>query len=394
MNIILFDDNTWQRLLPLTYTRPVADIRIGILTIKEKWQQYSNKVSFLSQEYLKAKYSAQYTKDNYYINGSICPTDELFKTISCLKAGEVLKDKSGKLIALKHPESLIDFDDINNLPFKSKEVSLDLVSINHTWDIFSKNAEAIAWDFKKLTSKKTSAPLNETNTVIDASRVFVEQGAKVNCSILNPDGGYIYIGQDAEIMEGSIIRGSLALCKNAVLKLGAKIYGATTIGPYSKVGGEVNNSVIQAYSNKGHDGFMGNTVIGQWCNIGADTNTSNLKNNYASVRLWDYNTKRFADTGLQFCGLVMGDHSKCAINTMFNTGTVVGVGANIFGAGFPKNFIPSFSWGSQITYKLPRVFEVAEIVMSRRNELLDGREKSILEHVFETTKEYRTWENK
>ncbi|MGB1307109.1 MAG: glucose-1-phosphate thymidylyltransferase, partial [Flavobacteriales bacterium] len=216
--------------------------------------------------------------------------------------------------------------------------------------------------------------------------------AKVEHAILNASTGPIYVGKDAEIMEGSIVRGPLAMCENSVLKMGAKIYGATTLGPYCKVGGEVNNSVLLGYSNKGHDGFLGNSVLGEWCNLGADTNNSNLKNNYAEVKLWSYQSERFVNTGLQFCGLIMGDHSKCGINTMFNTGTVVGVSANVFGAGFPRNFVSSFSWGGSagyMTYRLNKVFEVAEKVMQRRAIEFNQVEKDILTEVFELTKSYR-----
>ena len=237
-----------------------------------------------------------------------------------------------------------------------------------------------------------SQPIPSSVNTINASQIFIEQGAKVEFSILNASYGPIYIGKNAEVMEGSVIRGPFALCEHSVVKLAAKIYGPTTVGPYSKVGGEINNSVLFGYSNKGHDGFLGNSVLGEWCNLGADTNNSNLKNNYAPVRLWSYNTESFAKTGLQFCGLIMGDHSKCGINTMFNTGTVIGVSANIFGAGFPRNFVPSFSWGGSSgysTYQLRKVYEVAEKVMERRSKVFDEVEKDIIDSVFELTKSYR-----
>ena len=245
-----------------------------------------------------------------------------------------------------------------------------------------------------ITKNRKSQPIPAGVNTVNQENIFLEEGAKLTFCTLNASTGPIYIGKDAEIMEGCIVRGALAMCDNSVLKLGAKIYGATTIGPHSKVGGEVNNSVLMGYSNKGHDGFLGNSVLGEWCNLGADTNNSNLKNNYAEVRLWDYNTGRFAKTGLQFCGLMMGDHSKCGINTMFNTGTVVGVSANIFGSGFPRNFIPSFSWGGAsgfTVYKTNKVFEVANEVMKRRKISFDDIEKRILENVYELTKQYRNY---
>lgn len=393
MNVILFDGTGHDSLLPLTYTRPVADLRIGILTIKEKWELYYNNVSFLTRDYLNKKYTTNFDSDNIYIYGGLCPDAEVLKEIQQLGINEILKDEEDNILAFRSTQKLKDLDNLE--PDIEKTITTGTI-VQYTWDIFSKNEQEIAADFQALTDGKKSAEINSTNTVVEPDRVFIEKGADVSCSILNPDGGYIYIGKNASVMEGSIIRGSFALCEGASLKLGAKIYGPTTIGPHSKVGGEVNNSVIQGYSNKGHDGFIGNTVIGHWCNLGADTNTSNLKNNYANVRLWDYESGRFKDTGLQFCGLVMGDHSKCGINTMFNTGTVVGVSANIYGAGFPRNFIPSFSWGGasgNVTFKLNKVFEVAEKVMARRNLDLNDLEKDILEQIFEKTAQFRKWEN-
>jgi UDP-N-acetylglucosamine diphosphorylase/glucosamine-1-phosphate N-acetyltransferase len=287
----------------------------------------------------------------------------------------------------KNAQEDIDFD-----RFEAIEYDDEVLKLEHTWDIFSKNGQAIEDDFELLTKGRRSQQIPSSNNVISGEYIFIEEGAKLEFATLNASSGPIYIGKDAEIMEGSMIRGPFALCEHATVKLGAKIYGPTTVGPHSKVGGEVNNSVIFGYSNKGHDGFLGNSVLGEWCNLGADTNNSNLKNNYAEVRLWDYNTETFAKTGLQFCGLMMGDHSKCGINTMFNTGTVVGVSANIFGSGFPRNFVPSFSWGGNggfTTYLTNKAFEVAEVVMSRRDIELTDIDKAILEHVFEVTKKFR-----
>ncbi len=267
-----------------------------------------------------------------------------------------------------------------------------MLKIKYPLDIFSYNGKVIEKDFKNITVGRKSKDLPTTVNVINKENVFVEEGVEINLATLNAQDGYIYLGKDSVVMEGSVVRGSLALCEHSQLKIGSKIYGPTTIGPYSKVGGEVNNSVIWGYSNKAHDGFLGNSVLGQWCNIGADSNNSNLKNNYAEVKMWNYREERFIKTGLQFCGLVMADHSKCSINTMFNTGTVVGVNANIFGSGFPRNFIPSFSWGGAqgfTEYKLEKAFEVAEKVMARRGVEFDDTEKEILTSVFESTKKYR-----
>ena len=389
MNYILFDGPVRNQLLPFTYTRPVADIRVGILTIREKWEQYlKTTTTTVTEDYLSDKYPMVEMEENIMLNASYLPNPELIELIIGLEKNQaIFKDEDVIAFFTTEAEEDIDFD-----KFEAIEFDNDILQIEHTWDIFSKNGEAIQQDFDLLTNDRTSQPIPSSNNVIAPENIFIEEGAKLEFTTLNASSGPIYIGKNAEIMEGSIIRGPLALCDNATIKLGAKIYGPTTIGPFSKVGGEVNNSVLFGYSNKGHDGFLGNSVLGEWCNLGADTNNSNLKNNYAEVRLWDYDTERFARTGLQFCGLMMGDHSKCGINTMFNTGTVVGVNANIFGSGFPRNFVPSYSWGGASgfsTYLTKKAFEVAEVVMSRRNIEFTLQDKAILEHVFEETKKYR-----
>lgn len=393
MNYILFDDNSWERLLPLTYTRPVAEIRIGILTIKEKWEKYlQDECYYLTQDYLQKKYPAKISDDNIYINGSILPTAELLSEIKNLEPNQVLtyQDMVCALRIGKH--SLDAFNPLSCCQENRIEIVSHCTKVNHPYDIFQLNGDAINQDFKLITKGKKSQNLSKTNRVIGENDIFIERGAKVECVTLNTTNGPIYIGKNAEIMENSAIRGPFALCKNSVVKMSAKIYGPSTIGPSSKVGGEVNNVVIFGYSNKAHDGFLGNSVIGEWCNLGADTNNSNLKNNYAEVKLWNYIDERFVKTGLQFCGLIMGDHSKCGINTMFNTGTVVGIAANIFGDGFPRNFIPSFSWGGAQGFtetKLNKAYEIADLVMQRRGLAFDQTEKSIMNHVFEITKKYR-----
>lgn len=372
-------------LLPFTFTRPVADIRIGILTIREKWEKYLGvKTQSQTEEYLSKKYTNTATGENIRINGSVCPSRELLNEIESLKPQQVLY--AGDIW-------LASFDDgadyQQSIRIESKST---VFKISNLWDIFSKNGKAIQDDFNLITQGKTSAKLSDTNTIIGAENIFIEQGVIVECAILNASTGPIYIAKDAEIMEGSIVRGPFSLGEHSALKMGAKIYGPTTIGPHCKVGGEVNNSVIFGYSNKAHDGFLGNSVIGEWCNIGADSNNSNLKNNYAEVKLWNYAQEKFVNTGLQFCGLMMGDHSKCGINTMFNTGTVAGVNANIFGAGFPRNFVPSFSWGGAAgftTYKIKDAFEVAQRVMERRGLLFNEIEQNILTTVFNMTEKYR-----
>jgi len=393
MNIILFDGKNRNNLLPLTFTRPVADLRTGILTIKEKWELHlKTNISFLTQDYLRKKFPPESEKLNFLINGSIIPNKKIISEIKKLETGQLLiKDNEPVAALLKgFRVETIDFEHFND--FELIQSKSNFNQINFPWDIFRLNGEEIENDFKLLTKGRKSQKISNTVQTNQAENIFLEKGAKVEFATLIPDNGYIYIGKNAEIMEGSVVKGSLAMCEHSVLKLAAKIYGPTTVGPYSKVGGEVNNSVIQGYSNKGHDGFLGNSVIGEWCNLGADTNNSNLKNNYAEVKLWNYKKKGFVKSGLQFCGLIMGDHSKCGINTMFNTGTVVGVSANIFGSGFPRNFIPSFSWGGAsgfMTYKLAKVFETAELVMQRRNIEFDETEKAILEEVFKQTEEFR-----
>jgi len=382
MNVILFDSNR-SNFYPLSYTRPIAEFRIGILTIKEKWEYYYKNVSVSTEDYLSDKYPIIKKKENLWIDSRILPSNELITELNSLRNGELLVSNR-KVIAFKN--SSFDYKKLNKI-----NTSINFDSVNNIWDIFSDNGREIEKDFKLVVKGRKTSVLKTSNTVI-GKKVFIEKGAKVSCSILNAENGPIFIGKNAEIMEGSIIRGPFAMGENSVLKMGAKIYGPTTLGPYCKVGGEVNNSVFFGYSSKAHDGFLGNSVIGEWCNLGADTNNSNLKNNYAEVKLWNYEMEKFKKTGLQFCGLVMGDHSKCGINTMFNTGTVVGVSANIFGSGFPRNFIPSFSWGGASgfqPYKLPKVFEVASKVFERRKFNFDDVEQSILSEVYDMTKRYR-----
>jgi UDP-N-acetylglucosamine diphosphorylase/glucosamine-1-phosphate N-acetyltransferase len=392
MAIILFDGNAHQTLLPLTYTRPIADLRIGILTVAEKWGKYLNQdFSYHTQAYLGQKFPINIEADNLLINGAVCPDEQLLEAIDKLKTGEALKLGSDLLAAKLFKSDIESFS--HNAKF-SRVIEYDgsPVIIKFPEDIFSKNALELRKDYDLLTKGRKSASISSTNTIIGKD-FFAEEGAIAECSTFNTTNGPIYLAATTEVWEGCHIRGGFALCNNSQVKMGAKIYGATTIGPYSRVGGEINNSVIWGYSSKGHEGFLGNSVLGEWCNIGADTNNSNLKNNYADVKLWDYNTQRFRKTGMQFCGLIMADHAKCAINTMFNTGTVAGVSANIFGAGFPRNFIPDFSWGGAQGYEvytLKKMFETTEKVFARRdNREFDETEQAILKKVFELTEEFR-----
>ncbi|RDC58240.1 glucose-1-phosphate thymidylyltransferase [Pedobacter chinensis] len=386
MTINLFDDACWASLRPLTFTRPVADLRIGILTIAEKWAKYLNAdFGFHTQDYLSEKYAAK-SNASIFINGSVCPDESLLSALVGLKEGEVLC-KADLIIA--YQSNVHDLEAVKAL--KPVAYKNDFIRIVYPEDIFTHNGTEIKKDFELLTRGKTSAGLSDTNTFL-GDNIFVEEGATAECSIFNSKQGPIYLGKDTQVWEGSLIRGSFALCEGSSVKMGAKIYPNTTIGPYSRVGGEINNAVIWGYSSKGHEGYLGNAVMGQWCNIGADSNNSNLKNNYADVKLWDYQKESFRNTGLQFCGLIMADHAKCGINTMFNTGTVAGVSANIFGPGFPRNFVPDFAWGGVQgfeVYSLKKMFETAEKVYTRRDMAFDEQEKAILNKVFELTKEYR-----
>ena len=389
MNYILFDGPSRNNLLPFTFTRPVADIRVGIFTIREKWEKYLGfTTTTITEDYLSDKFPMVEMEENIMINASYLPNYELAEMVKGLKANQaIFKDEDVIAFFTNEAQEDIDFN-----AYEAIEFNDDSIKIKHTWDIFSKNGEAIQEDFEFLTRDRKSQPIPSSNNVIHPENIFIEEGASLEFTTLNASFGPIYIGKDTEIMEGVLVRGPLALCEGAVVKMGAKIYGPTTIGPFCKVGGEVTNSVFFENSNKGHEGYLGNSVIGEWCNLGADTNNSNLKNNYAEVRLWDYQTEGFARTGLQFCGLMMGDHSKCGINTMFNTGTVVGVSANVFGSGFPRNFIPSFSWGGHsgfTTYLTKKAFEVAKLVMARRGIEFTEQDAAILEYVFDDTKIFR-----
>lgn len=394
MHTILFDDFRREQLLPLTFTRPVSMIRVGILTICEKWELALKTQCFqLTADYLSKKFPLPKEKNEcLLINGGVLPSVKLIQRIIDLNINEGLYSGTtlvaAKLPDIPEPSFFLD----PNFFEKRYEVDEKPLEILNPWDIFRLNGLSIEADFEMITKGRRSQSISKTNSVLNSQMIFVEEGAKVECAVLNAQTGPIYIGANSEVMEGSLIRGPFALCEHSTLKLGAKIYGPTTVGPYSKVGGEVNNSVFFANSNKAHDGFMGNSVIGEWCNIGADTNTSNLKNNYANVKLWSYIKKGFVDTGLQFCGLIMGDHSKCGINTMFNTGTVVGVSANIFGDGFPRNFIPSFSWGGAqgfTVYNIDKALETAQKVFARRGKVLEQVEIDILTHLFELTAPHR-----
>lgn len=395
-HIVLFDSDCREQLLPLTFTRPVADLRVGILTIKEKFEKLVDiPVSFLTQDHLSELFPLLYGEQNLLINGSILPDQDFIHWALQIPVGTAWV-RDGELFAANLDRAalsrLVDDQDLGDIQLNDFKED-GFLSIKRPADIFRLNDQAIRADFKLLTQGRTSQPLPDSNTLIGpADQLFIEEGASVEASILNVKQGPIYIGKDAKILEGCMLRGPIALGAKSVLKMGAKIYGATTLGHQCKVGGEVSNVVFQSNSNKGHDGYLGNAVIGEWCNIGADTNASNLKNDYSEVKVWSYPEGRFSKTGLQFHGLIMGDHSKAGINTMFNTGTVVGVSANVYGEGFPRTFIPSFSWGGASglqTYRLDKALATAERVMIRRNKALTPADKAMLAHVFEATAQYR-----
>lgn len=385
-NIVLFD--TPERhcaCLPITFTRAVSDVRVGISTIKEKWQHYlPGEYTALTADYLAVKYPAL-PAEARFVAGHVCPDAPLAEAVARLAVGSALVGHEGELLAFAG--SRADFDARRF----AVTVAYDspYVAIYAAYDIFRENGRELEKDFRRLTAGRTSQPLPESCRLVGeptfpdgTPRLFIEEGAKLECVIINVNNGPVYIGRDAEVMEGVCIRAPFAACTHATVNMNAKIYGATTLGPYCKVGGELSNVVMQSYSNKGHDGYLGNAVIGEWCNLGADTNCSNLKNNYAEIKLWDYATHRFKPTGMQFCGLLMGDHSRSGINTMFNTATVVGVGANVYGPGFPRTVIDSFVQGGAEGFKsvpVTKVMEMAERMMARRSKSLTDAERQVLQ---------------
>ncbi|OOQ59689.1 putative sugar nucleotidyl transferase [Mucilaginibacter pedocola] len=389
MAIILFDDNARNTLLPLTFTRPVADLRLGILTIAEKWGKHlGQNYSFLTEAYLQPKFPIAYEGDNLFVNGSVCPDADLVAIIAELQIGEAIALDDVLIATRLNMADAKAFSIETYLPDALK-YDREFVRIVYPEHIFKKNDTELRKDFKLLTDGRESAEMSSTNTII-GDDFFAEEGAQAECCTFSTINGPIYLSANTEIWEGTNIRGPFAICEHSQLKMGTKVYGATTVGPYCRVGGEVNNAVIWGYSNKGHEGYLGNSVIGEWCNLGADTNNSNLKNNYANVKLWDYTTNGYRDTGLQFCGLIMADHAKSGINTMFNTGTVVGVNANIFGGGYPKTHVPDFAWGGSEgmeEYQFDKAMETTARVFARReHRSFDEAERGILTEVFERTR--------
>lgn len=382
MQLVFSDAQYWDNFLPLSFTRPVAEMRCGILTFSERWQKLLNahEVAYVTEMYLHEKFPQAEEKESLFLVPNFLPTASLVDQIKNLNFGEALV-YDNELIAARVNMKEFALSQIRKMTDITEEI---IIFKTHT-DLFKYNAEAIDFDFELITKGRKSMPLSSTNGLLgDSENLFIDEGASVEFSTLNCKAGKIYIGKDAEVMEGANLRGPIALCDHSKFNMGAKVYGATTVGPHSKIGGEVNNIVVFGFSNKGHDGFVGNSVIGEWCNLGADTNSSNLKNNYADVKLWSYKNKRFENSGLQFAGLIMGDHSKTAINTQLNTGTVIGVAANIFKSGFPPNFIENFSWGGMKgdpKFNLDKAYEVAQKVMKRRHIELTDNDKAILRHI-------------
>ncbi len=392
MNVVLFETDQRSCLLPLCYTRPVALLRTGILTIREKWElRMVGQYSFRTEDYLRKSFPTQLTDDNLFVSSHFCPTDNLVAKVKNLAPGEGITNNSIPVAARLSKDEAVSYPStVRNIKWIEFEEHLDY--IRYPWDLTEVNGNQLKLDFELITRGRESAPISKTNHILAAENIFVEEGAKIEYATINASFGPVYIGKDAEIMEGSLIRGPFSLGEHSVVNMGSKIYGATTIGPYSKVGGEIAQSVITGYSNKGHDGFLGHSVLGEWCNLGAGTNVSNLKNSYDKVKVWSYPENKFIRTGLQFCGLIMGDHSKAGISTMINTGTVVGVGCNLHGAGFPRQFVPSFSDGGAQGYKvnqLKSVFSTAVQVMARRGKVLTDEDQRILTVVFERSAKHR-----
>ncbi len=390
MNIIFFEEKELRaQLLPFTFTRTIADLRVGILTIREKWEQrFKVLSSSITENYLAGKYPLLINDtSNFLINSSVIPTEQYFKIVQNLPLNTILKQNNRVLAIHCGAQEAIKFT--KKMHWEEGQVletDLELLVVENVWQIFSFSDVCTRADFEQLTQGRTSAKISSSNKIIgDEQLLFVEEGATIEASIFNTNTGPIYIAKDAEIMEGCMVRGPFSLGEHSQLKMGSKIYGSVNIGAHCKIAGEVNNSVVFGYSNKSHDGFLGNSVLGEWCNLGADTNTSNLKNNYSPVAIWSYAHHRMENTGLQFCGLMMGDYSKCGINTMFNTGTVVGVGANIAFGEFPPKYIPSFTWltaQETTNYEFEKFVETASIVYNRRGIEITENEIEILNYIY------------
>ena len=395
MSLCLVDINSsWTKLLPLTYTRPIGEIRIGILTIAEKWQKHFNTgIYHVTEAYLAEKYPSNDSEPDFYVNSTFLPNSQLVSKIRSLNTDEVLTH-NGEFLASRFKLDFAEKLGTNHSPnFKLLECDIETIKLEYCSDIFRNNGQEIRNDFHLLTEKRVSQRLNDRHTIIYGEEsLFVEEGASIMAAVIDASAGPVYIGENSKIEPGSIIRGPFAMLENATINMQTRVRGDSTIGPWCKVGGEISNTVFFGYSNKGHDGFIGNSVVGEWCNFGAGSNVSNLKNNYDEIKVWDYSKSGFRKTGLQFHGLIMGDHTKCGITSMFNTGSIAGVGANIFGAGFPRVFIPSFAWGGSAgfsTFKMSKFVDMTQKVMARRKKELSKVDIDILRHVFEMSEQYR-----
>jgi UDP-N-acetylglucosamine diphosphorylase/glucosamine-1-phosphate N-acetyltransferase len=401
-NLILFDTDAHDHLLPLTATRPMAELRVGLLTVRQKWERWLEMParSYITKEYLQQKFPIHIEYDNLLVNAGVLPTASLCRAIRSLTTHQALLHND-ELIAARLTEAqierLIEDVEVGQLEGIELDEEIELVQYGRLWQLLELNQSALISDFKLLTQSRVSQPLPKSNQLIGpADQLFIEPGASIEACIINTTNGPVYIGSDTVVMEGSMLRGPIGLCEGVIVKMGAKIYGPTVLGPGCRGGGEITRSIMTANSNKGHEGFLGDSILGEWCNIGADTNNSNLKNNYSEVKLWDYKNERFERTGMQFFGLVMGDHAKCGINTMFNTGTVVGVFANIYGGGYQRNFVPDFAWGGADTqyrtYLIKEAIATAELVLQRRGQSLSEADQAILTHICEITAKFRSWE--
>lgn len=372
MNITLHDNENWLKFAPLTLTRPIGNLRIGILTNDERWKLFfpHAEIGFKSQAYMSSKFP---DAGGTEMNACVILNRDIADAIALLGENDELFCQDGWIARNGEGSNKVKFTGA-------------VIFLKERWNLYEMNGDALLSDFNIITEGRDSEQLSNSNRVIgDSKLIFLEEGAKVEASILNTTNGPIYIGKDAEIMEGSIVRGPLAMNEHSALKLGTKIYGPTTLGPHCKVGGEVNNCIFQSFSNKGHDGFLGNSLIGEWCNIGADTNTSNLKNNYGNVKTFSFESMQLEQTEVQFMGLVMGDHSKCGINTMFNTATVIGVSSNVFGAEFPPKYVPSFQWGVDgESYNFVKALDSAGNMMTRRGLQLSIPDIDILNYISDT----------
>lgn len=395
MNLIFFDTTAQHLdLLPLTFTRPVADLRIGILKIAEKWKHWFSEyfdnqaitISFLTEKYLSNKFPLHYDTDNFYINGGLLPNQEITRQIFQLFNNEVISNEQ-HLLAVRTNKIYDSYEAlVEGIPVM-QQMNEGTTMISQLWHIFEQNRNQIMADYEIVTKGRKSQPITDPHTAVyGKDNIFLEQGVSIKSAILDAENAPIYLGKNTIVELGSIIRGAFALCEGAALNFGAKMRGDTTIGVFSKFGGEVSNVVVQGYSNKAHDGYLGNSVIGEWCNLGADTNCSNLKNTYKPVDIWNYQNNDYIQTEKVFCGTFMGDFVRCGINTMLNTGTVIGVGANVFGAGFPPKFVKDFAWGGVGGFtktKIDKFFETASEMKIRKGLTLTDEDKKILRYIYE-----------